>query len=84
MGIMASSVQYTLCTPATAPAAITAFMNSALPAVGWMRHSIRACDAASYDWYKGQYGMDIVFFDSSSPPDPDLWALDFCPHVGQY
>lgn len=81
MGIQAGSVDYGLCTPGATPAAITAFMNSALPAAGWLRHSAPACTGTSYDWYKGHYGMDIVFF-AYSPPD--LWALVFCPHVGQY
>lgn len=80
MGIQAGSVQYTLCSPGATPATITAFMESALPAAGWMRHSVRACNAASYDWYKGQYGMDIEV-DGFSPPD--VWALAMCPHVGQ-
>ena len=80
MGIQAGSVHYALCTPGATPAAITAFMDSALPAAGWMRHSVQACNAASYDWYKGQYGMDIEVAGFSPP---DVWALDMCPHVGQ-
>lgn len=79
-GIQAGSVQYTLCTPGATPATITVFMDSALPAAGWMRHSVRACNAGSYDWYKGQYGMDIEVTGFSPP---DVWALDMCPHVGQ-
>ena len=80
LGIQAGSVQYTLCTPGATPATITAFMDSALPSAGWTRHSVRACNAASYDWYKGHYGMDIEFAGFSPP---DVWALDMCPHVGQ-
>jgi hypothetical protein len=80
MGIGAGSALAYLCTPGATPATITAFMDAALPVAGWMRHSVRACNAASYDWYKGQYGMDIVF-EGFSPP---VWALDFCPHVGEY
>jgi hypothetical protein len=80
MGIQAGSALAYLCTPGATQATITAFMDSALPAAGWLRHSIPACDAASYDWYKGQFGMDIVF-EGFSPP---FWALDFCPHVGEY
>jgi hypothetical protein len=81
MGIQAGSVAYDLCTPGATPATITAFMDSALPVAGWMRHSIRACNAPSYDWYKGIYGMDIVV--GSMFPLPDLWALEMCPHVGE-
>src|SRR6185312_11062713 len=80
MGVQAGSVQYTLCTPGAAPATITAFMDSALPAAGWMRQSVPACNAASYDWYKGHYGMDIEVAGFSPP---DVWALAMCPHVGQ-
>jgi hypothetical protein len=80
LGIQAGSVQYTLCTPGATPATITAFMDSALPAAGWTGHSVPACNAASYDWYKGQYGMDIEVAGFSPP---DVWALDMCPHVGQ-
>ena len=81
MGIQAGSVDYSLCTPATTPAAITAFMDSALPAAGWLRNSVRACNALSYPWYKGNYGMAIFVAVNSSMPD--LWALDMCPHVGE-
>lgn len=80
MGIQAGSVQYILCTPGATPVTIRAFMDSALPAAGWMRHSVRACNAGSYDWYKGHYGMDIEVTGFSPP---DVWALDMCPHVGQ-
>ncbi len=80
MGIMAGSAGFYLCTPETTEAAITAFMNSALPAAGWMRNSVRACNAPSYQWFKGKYGMDIVF-DSSL--FPNVWVLDICPHVGE-
>jgi hypothetical protein len=80
MGIQAGSALAYLCTPGATPATITAFMNSALPAAGWMRQSVSACNAVQgYDWYKGTYGMDMVF-KGFSPP---MWALDFCPHVGQ-
>jgi len=83
MGIQAGSVEYTLCTPGATPAAITAFMDSALPAAGWMRNSVPACNAYhGYPWYKGKYGMDIVVDVNSSMPD--LWALLICPHVGEY
>jgi hypothetical protein len=80
-GINAGSVLYYLCTPGATQAGITAFMDSALPAAGWLRHSVAACNALSYDWYKGNYGMDIVFNIVSSVPD--VWGFDFCPHVGQ-
>ena len=81
MGIGAGSALAYLCTPGATPATITAFMDSALPAAGWLRHSVSACNAGQgYDWYKGHFGMDIVF-EGFSPPG---WALDFCPHVGQY
>jgi len=81
LGIQAGSVEYNLCTPATTPAAITAFMYSALPAAGWLRKSVRACNAPSYSWYKGKYGMDIFVDVNSSMPD--VWVLDMCPHVGE-
>lgn len=81
MGIQAGSALAYLCTPGATPATITAFMDSALPAAGWMRHSVSACNAIQgYDWYKGHFGMDMVF-EGFSPPD--LWALDFCLHVGE-
>jgi hypothetical protein len=82
MGIQAGSAMYYFCTPGATPAAITAFMDSALPAAGWKRKSARACNAPSYDWYKGIYGMDIVF-NLSSPPLPAVWGLDMCPHLGE-
>jgi hypothetical protein len=35
LGIQAGSVDYSLCTPSTTPAAITTDMDSALPEAGW-------------------------------------------------
>lgn len=81
MGIQAGSVNYNLCSPTMTPAAITAFMESALPAAGWMRNSVRACNASSYPWYKGKYGMAIVVGVNQSLPH--VWALEICPHVGE-
>ena len=44
-------------------------MDSALPAAGWGSKSTLACDTPSYDWYKGTYGIDIVY-SVSTPADP--------------
>jgi hypothetical protein len=81
LGVQAGSVEYNLCSPTTTPTAITAFMDSALPAAGWLRNSVPACNAYhGYPWYKGKYGMAIVVDVNSSMPD--LWALEMCPHIG--
>jgi hypothetical protein len=82
MSMQVGRVAYYFCTPGATPAGITAFMDSALPAAGWMRHSVPACGGTSYDWYKGIYGMNILFDLLGLPPDE--WVFDFCPHVGQY
>lgn len=82
LGIQAGSVDYALCTPATTPAAIMAFMDSHLPAAGWLGNSVPACNAYhGYPWYKGIYGMVIDI--NNAPPDSVLWALEICPHVGE-
>lgn len=81
-GIQAGSVSYTLCTPGANPAAITASMDSALPAAGWLRNSVPACDHAhGYPWYKGTYGMEIDVNTNTSMPH--VWAIQLCPHVGE-
>ncbi len=81
-GIQAGSVNYTLCSPTMAPAAITAYMDSALPAAGWLRNSVPACDHAhGYPWYKGNYGMEIDVNMNTSLPH--MWAIQLCPHVGE-
>lgn len=82
LGIQAGSVNYILCSPTMAPAAITAYMQSALPAAGWLQKSAPACDHAhGYPWYKGNYGMEIdVNLDTSAP---HVWAIQLCPHVGE-
>ena len=82
LGIQAGSVSYTLCSPTVTPAAITAYMDSALPAAGWLRNSVPACDhAKGYPWYKGNYGMEIDVNANSSLPH--VWAIQLCPHVGE-
>lgn len=81
-GIQAGSAEYSFCTPGATPAAVTAYMNSALPAAGWMRNSVPACDQAhGYPWYKGTYGMAIHV--GVNPSLPHVWALEMCPHVGE-
>src|SRR5258708_12467854 len=80
LGIMAGSVGYNLCTPATSPAAITAFMDPPLPAPGSLRNSVRACNLPPHPWYKGKYGAAI--FVDVDPSMPDVWFLGSCPHVG--
>ena len=81
-GIQAGSVNYTLCSPTMAPAAITAYMDSALPAAGWLRNSAPACDHVhGYPWYKGNYGMEIDINLNTSAPH--VWAIQLCPHVGE-
>jgi hypothetical protein len=74
---------YHFCTPKATHATITAYMDAALPAAGWRRQSIHACNAPSYDWYKGIYGIDLLFSLSDPPDDPQQWALNMCAHVGQ-
>jgi hypothetical protein len=66
------------------PATITAFMDSALPAAGWMKHSAAACNLGAYPWYwnKGKYG--IVVDDGEIGEPPDMWSIQLCPHVGEY
>lgn len=82
LGIQAGSVNYALCSPTMTPTAITAFMDSALPAAGWLRNSVSACDhAKGYPWYKGNYGMEIDVNVNSSMPH--VWAIQLCPHVGE-
>lgn len=81
LGISAGSVSYLLCTPTMTSAAITAYMESALPAAGWLRNSVAACNAHSYPWYKGKYGMAIAV--DANPSMPHVWALQVCPHVGE-
>lgn len=81
-GIQAGSVDYSLCTPTTTPAAITAYMDAALPAGGWMKRSAPGCDhVQGYPWYKGQYGMEIDV--NLNPSLPYLWAVQICPQTGQ-
>jgi hypothetical protein len=81
-GIQAGSALYHFCTPGTTPAAITAYMVSALPAAGWKRNSVPACThTQGYPWYKGPYGVDMT--DLGAPSASGAWALDICPHVGQ-
>jgi hypothetical protein len=82
MASQGGNENYNLCTPGATPAGITAFMDSALPAAGWMRHGVPICIGASYDWYKGIYGMDI--FVDVDPSRPAVWALMICADVGQY
>ncbi|HEX2348818.1 MAG TPA: hypothetical protein VHI51_10340 [Ktedonobacterales bacterium] len=82
LGIQAGSVNYTLCSPTATPAAITAYMDSALPAAGWLHNSAPACDHAhGYPWYKGNYGIEIDV--DMNAALPHLWAIQLCPHVGQ-
>ncbi len=82
LGIQAGSVNYTFCTPTMTPAAITAYMDSALPAAGWMKNSIPACDHAhGYPWYKGSYGIEVDV--GLNATQPDMWSIQLCPHVGQ-
>jgi hypothetical protein len=81
-GIQAGSVNYTLCSPTMASAAITAYMDSALPAAGWLQNSVPACDHAhGYPWYKGNYGIEIDVNTNTSMPH--IWAIQLCPHVGE-
>lgn len=79
MGINAGAVQDTLCTPGTTQAAITQFMNSALPAAGWKTTGGSGCNGAPYQWFQGTYGMTVQFF---APPPSNFWALVVCPHIG--
>lgn len=82
LGIQAGSANYSFCSPTMTPAAIMAYMDSALPAAGWLRNSVPACDhAQGYPWYKGNYGMEIDVNVTSSLPH--LWAIQLCPHVGE-
>lgn len=82
LGIQAGSAEYTFCSPTMTPSAITAFMDSTLPAAGWMRNSVPACTHAhGYPWYKGIYGIAIMVGENSA--QPHVWAIDMCPHVGQ-
>lgn len=74
-------MNYNLCTGAMAPAAITAYMDSALPAAGWMKHSVSACNMGSYPWYKGNYGIEIDV--GGNPAQSHVWAIQLCPHVGE-
>ena len=82
MASQSGNANYNLCTPRATPAAITAFMDSALPAAGWMRNSVTACNLPSFPWYKGIYGMEIYV--DVNPSLPAVWALVVCPHVGGY
>jgi hypothetical protein len=63
---------YYVCTPGATPAAITAYMESALPAAGWTRNSPQGCNVPPGLWYKGHYGIQVVV-SGFSPPE---WALD--------
>src|SRR5579884_359182 len=78
MGIMAGSVEYPLCTPATTQAAIMAFMESAMPAAGWATTGEKGCTGAPYQWFKGKYGVRII-----TPITLPVWYLDICPHIGE-
>lgn len=81
-GIQAGSVEYSLCSPTMSPAAISGFMDSALPTAGWLRNSAPACNQLhGYSWFKGNYGMDIGV--AVNPSLPSVWTLDICPHVGE-
>lgn len=81
LGIQAGSVDYAFCSPTMTPAAIMAFMDSALPAAGWMKNSVSACNMLSYPWYKGNFGMQIDVNGNSA--QPYVWSIQLCPHVGQ-
>ena len=80
-GINAGSVMYGLCTPSATQETITQFMNTSLPAAGWITTGIRACNAGpnGYQWYKGVDGISLSFGTQSPSP---YWALVVCPHVG--
>jgi hypothetical protein len=71
MGINGISAMYYFCTLGATRAGITAYLESALPAAGWTRNSAGACNLPSDMWYKGQYGIEIVFDGFSLP----MWAL---------
>lgn len=82
-GIQAGSVEYSFCSPTMTPTAITAYMDSALPAAGWLRNSVAACNNGhGYPWYKGKYGMAIAV--NGNPSLPSVWTIAMCPHVGEY
>jgi hypothetical protein len=73
MGISGGSAAYSLCTPGATPTAITAYMDSALPAAGWTSTSPPGCNVPPGLWYKGHYGIQVVVAGFSPP---DMWALD--------
>jgi hypothetical protein len=77
LGISGGSAMYYLCTPGATHAAITAYMDDALPAGGWTtttppRLSCISGTVVQGQWYKGHYGIYIDFTDSSLPG----WAMD--------
>ena len=73
MGINGVSAMYYFYTPGATQAGITAYMDSALPAAGWMSNGDGACNLPSDVWYKGHYGIQIVVAGFSPS---DMWALD--------
>jgi hypothetical protein len=74
LGINGVSAAFYFCTPGATPAAITAYMDAALPAAGWTSTSPQ-CSAHFPPglWYKGNYGIEIVVAGFSPP---DKWAVD--------
>ena len=82
-GIQAGSAEYSFCSPTMTPTAIAAYMDSALPAAGWLRNSAPACNNGhGYPWYKGKYGMAIAV--NGNPSLPSVWTIAMCPHIGEY
>jgi hypothetical protein len=74
-GISGGSADYPLCTPGATQAAITAYMDAALPAAGWTRTSPPGCNVNFPPglWYKGHYGIQLVV---GGTLPPDQWGLD--------
>lgn len=72
-GISGGSADYPFCTPGATQAAITAYMDAALPAAGWTRNSPQSCNVPPGLWYKGHYGIQLVV---GGTVPPDMWALD--------
>ncbi len=83
LGINAFSAQYALCTPGATQAAITTFMDSALPAAGWTNNKPQGCTVnfPPDEWYKGIYGIEIVF-QPSAPPHQWVLVMDFLNIIG--
>lgn len=78
MGYAGDGAVYYFCTPGATHASITTYLASALPAAGWTTNSPHC--AAHFPpglWYKGNYAIQIDFYDSSLPG----WALDIM-HLG--